>query len=362
MKKYLILAAMAVLTLASCAKTIHTARTTDRDVPIGFNTAVGVPTKTDITTAVYPTDGTFKVWALFLATNDFNIATNYSSSGSMFMNGVEMEYKGSGESNKYWAAKTGAYYWPKAGYLNFWAVSPATVSPTVAMQAASKSITVTDFTPGDIDPATTNDLLFSDIVANKSGTDYTGTNGDDTTTGNDTGFPDYWGVNILFHHALSRIEFQAKLGSNVNSNETIKLTNITVGSVLPTGTATISAVAPTSTYSAGDVSWAATGTAADLVLLNAATGALSGTAVPVGSARLIVPQTSTGKTITVTVQSTISGISATKDYTITLAAADHGGAWEWGKRYIYTITVDENEIHFDPAVVDWTGVNVDKTI
>lgn len=358
MKKIYILAAIALIAGVSCTKQVP-ADNNSPDLALSFNAVTGVQTKADITSANYPTTQDFDVWAVYTGDTDFAIAT---SGGEMFMSGIEQEYKA---DKKAWGTKTGAYYWPKAGKLTFWAVSPTGVSPTVGLTNATKTITKSDWAITNVDPDSNNDLMFSDIVANKTADDYKGHGVDDTNTTNDTGFDDYQGVNILFHHALSRIEFKAQRGSRVNTIEKLYLTNITVSNGLSTGTLTVTPTAvlsegtPTSNFTAGDdkVVWSGQATPLDLTPLTSQTTELTTTPVVVGSDRLVIPQESTGVTFTVTVKSKIGDVEATKDYTYVLGSA-HDGAWKWGKKYIYTLILNEDDIYFDPKVVDWDPVNI----
>lgn len=360
MKKIYILAAIALVAGVSCTKQVP-ADNNSPDLALSFNAVTGVQTKADITSANYPTTQDFDVWAVYTGDTDFAIGT---SGGEMFMSGVEQEYKADKNA---WGTKTGAYYWPKAGKLTFWAVSPTGVSPTVNLTGATKTITKSGWTIDDIVPDSANDLMFSDIVANKTIDDYKGHGVDDTTPANDTDFEDYQGVNILFHHALSRIEFKAQRGDRVNGSEKLYLTNITVSGGLSSGTMTVTPTAvlgegstPTSNFSAGDVHvvWSNQETALSLIPLNSETAELTTTPVVVGTDRLVIPQTTNGVvSFTVTVKSTIGSVSATKTYTYSLGGA-HSGKWEWGKKYIYTLILNEDDIYFDPKVVDWDPVNI----
>ena len=361
MKKLTILAVLVLAAGASCTKQVPVTNNSP-DLPLSFNAVTGVQTKADINSAVYPTSSSFDVWALYTGSTDFSYNTAYTegTDASMFMSGVAQTY----DAN-YNAWKNAGYYWPKAGKLTFWAVSPTAASPTVDLLSASKTITKSGWTLTDAAADEAKDLMFSDIVANKQASDYQGNGVDDTTPANDGGFTDYQGVNILFHHALSRIEFKAKKGTRVNTNENLSITNITVSGAKSVGTMTVTAPGvltegtPTSAFAAGDanVVWGSLSTPLALTPVTSETAALTTDAATVGTARLVIPQTTNGVvSFTVTVKSTINNVSATKDYTYNLLDA-HSGVWEWGKKYIYTLVLNEDNIYFDPKVVDWTSVD-----
>ena len=357
MKKLTILAVLVLVAGASCTKQVPVTNNSP-DLPISFNAVTGVRTKADINSAVYPTNASFDVWAVYTGDADFAYNT---AGGEVFMNGVAQSYNADKNA---WASAT-PYYWPKAGKLSFWAVHPSGQSPTVSLTGASKTITKTGWTLTNAEPDGAKDLMFSDIVANKTADDYKGHGVDDATTGNDTGFGDYQGVNILFHHALSRIEFKAKKGNQVNTNETLTITNITVNGAKSVGNVTVTAPGilaegtPTSAFSAADanVVWDNQATPLALTPLTSESAALTTTAEIMGTDRLVIPQVTNGNvSFTVTVKSTIGSVSATKNYTYNLLGA-HEGAWKWGKKYIYTLVLNEDGIYFDPAVVDWDSVN-----
>lgn len=362
MKKIYFLAAIVLVAGISCTKQVPVAQTSQEGVQVTFNAVTGVRTKADINSAVYPTSASFDVWAVYTGAEDFVYNKAYSASdATMFMSGVAQTYN---EDMNAWANAT-PYYWPKAGKLSFWAVHPTGQTPTVNMLAASKTIAKTGWTLTNADPDAAKDLMFSDIVANKTASDYKGNGVDDTTPGNDTGFDNYQGVNILFHHALSRIEFKAKKGTRVNAGETLKITNITVSGAKSVGDVTVTAPGvltegtPTSAFAAADanVVWGNQATPLALTPLTSESAALTTEAAVMGSDRLVIPQTTNGVvSFTVTVKSTIGSVSATQDYTYQLGTA-HEGAWKWGKKYIYTLVLNEDEIYFDPAVVDWVDVN-----
>ena len=362
MKKIYFLAAIALVAGVSCTKQVPVAQTSQEGVQVTFNAVTGVRTKADINSAVYPTSASFDVWAVYTGDADFAYNGDYSASGAaMFMEGVAQSYDADKNA---WAPAT-PYYWPKAGKLSFWAVHPSAQSPTVNMLAASKTIAKTGWTITNAEPDAAKDLMFSDIVANKTASDYKGNGVDDTTAGNDAGFSDYQGVNILFHHALSRIEFKAKKGTRVNAGETLTLTNITVNGALSVGDVTVTAPGvltegtPTSAFAAADanVAWANQATALALTPLTSESAALTTDAAVMGTDRLVIPQATDGVvSFTVTVKSTIGGVSATKNYTYDLLDA-HDGEWKWGKKYIYTLVLNEDGIYFDPAVVNWSDVD-----
>ena len=360
MKKCLILAAVATLTLASCTKTIHKAHTTDRDVPIGFNTAVGVPTKSAITSALYPTDGTFKVWALYSSESfaDLDALTTGAADATktaVFIPGVAASHTGT-NPNDYWTTST-AYYWPKAGYLNFWAVSPSGFAATVSWTAG----TITG--PSDYAVTATNDVandvLFSAISANKQESNYTSGMPYDETS-NDAG--SYQGVDIKFYHALSLVDFQVKYGT-INGNETLKVTNISLIKPQTVGQLTVT---PTGfdSFAAGDgtVAWSSVLATTD-VLVGNSEQTLTDTYASYGSSVLVKPQTFTNggnALISVTVTSTIGGVVATTTHTINLYNATPDHVWAWGKHYTYKLNVTERQIIFDPYVTDWTSVAPDE--
>lgn len=166
-------------------------------------------TKAQTNTAVgpaYNTAESFKVFAAYSAAKPFTPAEPSSYTNYWDASGLTCSY------NSYyrgWVPAT-TYYWPRTGYLNFWAYSPADgFAPTFSW---TDGFTYNSFeNPG---AGLQYDLLYSDRVTDCQRSDYTITDGGSYDDDPDLVYI-YKGVNLYFHHALSLVEVQAisSLGS-----------------------------------------------------------------------------------------------------------------------------------------------------
>lgn len=253
--------------------------------------------------------------------------------------GVAMKY----DSNvNGWAPSDGTeYYWPKNGSLTFYAYSPAdyeTWKPAIEdeqMQAVGVNI------PAE---AANVDLMYSELAKDKTEVDrIEGNNGN-------TGV-EYYGVELRFKHALSSIQFKAKLSRGYNAS--IVLNKIELKQA----------------KSQGSFSWALNSAAApvwntdvpvDYTVVSDAAQSVTETAAAVTGAKpmILLPQTLAG--VTAEVSYTVDGREFKSE--IKLADWKHGEQdtpeWQSGKRYIYTIIFSLNTIYFDPTVANWDTIDV----
>ena len=387
MKKTIILAAVACVALASCVKNERIADSpTTGDVQISFNALTHKATKADegsITGATYPVDEKFDVWAVFsqnnLAFTDLATASNYSDFiGAGGGAGAAFASAGTATDGIYWKGDGTAYYWPRAGKLSFVAFSPASVDPTYTW-------TTKTFAKAGYTVSQSKDLMYSDITPNKTRNDYTVNNPvlpyDDNPAAGDTDFDDYKGVNILFHHAQSLVQFKV-IKENTAPNETITVTDISL--VNPYTTADLAVTY--SGFNAATAAWSNhTDETANVVFTTGQTvvvPTVPGPAVNVPASAgdpasgtttndfIVLPQplnhTAPNKVqVAVTFTSTVGSVtSSPTTLNINLsdgqisAAGDHT-EWAPNKRYIYTIKFVGTEIILDPKVVVYdTDVNV----
>ncbi len=397
MKKIYILAAIALVAGVSCTKQVPEANNSP-DSLIAFSPITNKnATKAIIQGNLYPTSDNFYVWAVYSGDTDLtfdNVATTSNWTNFMGVSGntgVLVSYN----SNGYWAPTT-PYYWPKAGNLSFKAVSPASMS-TATYNWATKtlsyasSVTVT----GD---ETQDDIMFSDVTYNKSEEDYNHSyttptypyiekpyDDDNNQSGALAGGKSnhaYNGVDILFHHTLAQIQFKVKKHSecNVGTVETIKVKSIVVSGAKNTGSALSIVENPAQTYT---INWGSlSGNATYSFRSNNAAGvtvpenSAAAASIPLNATdastaeygAIVMPQTLGDDVLaTVTFTSTIGGITAEDSKIVklnTLKKSDNSvvAAWQPNKKYIYTLYFKENEIIFDPAVVDYdTPIDVDHT-
>ena len=164
----LILAAAAVLALASCTKAkFETEYSHDNE--IGFNAVASMATKANnaiISGTTYADDNTFKVWGWQSAKTetegyftDINDGAN-----SNFMTGLVISKNDGWDHARdlAWRNAEHYYYWPFTGKIGFLAIHPSTVSPTTATwDDAHKQAqaTINDYTISSSN--ITTDLMFA---------------------------------------------------------------------------------------------------------------------------------------------------------------------------------------------------------
>lgn len=342
MKKFFFLAAMAGAALVSCVSNEpEVTRQADQKITFAAPLVSGITrAHTGEITNPYPTDEAFTVFAKFYRST----FTNWTA-GDWYMGtadgGVVATYN---LSLSGWAPSGTEYYWPKDGYLTFYAYSPADydtwkpgITASEQMQAAGVTIPNT---------AANVDLMYSELAKDKQAND-------NITENNGTG--EYYGVELKFKHALSSIQFKVKL-SRKYDDAVIKLNKIELLQAKSVGTFSWgldSDVVP---------AWVSLASPLDYTVVSDVEQIVStvDTAEPVAAAvpMILLPQLLTDVYAKVTY--TINGFEFEKP--ILLSTLKHGeqtnAEWQPGKRYIYTITFSLEKIYFDPSVADWDTVNV----
>lgn len=232
MKKLTILAVLALVAGASCTKSIPVSNNSP-DASITFSPLAGSnTTKAQVYGEIpttYNTSEKFQAYAFF--TRALHGTTNpqdnaiAAADGSEFFpaTGVECVYNG-GAGQNYWEPST-AYYWPKAGYLHFHAISPSAFTKTTLTHLWASGYTITGYVAPQYTDANTAealtddnqiDLLYSDFVFDKQRSGYdpqTGVPYDDHSGD----AASYNGVDLVFRHALSTIKFKVKTDDNYQS-------------------------------------------------------------------------------------------------------------------------------------------------
>ena len=187
MKKYFILAAISLVTLAACSK-IEVSNT-EPDKAVSFMVAnYVVKTKAE---SAFDTDKTFKTSAWFHP---------LSGDAQTFMSAETIKWQSSRDP-KQWASDR-LYFWPKTGYVNFfsWAGIPEpTVTEGVAKYgdaSASTYITI----------GTTDDAMLANGAYRYSSDNY------NANVYNEISYEsvDVKGVPTLFHHLLAKVTFVVK--------------------------------------------------------------------------------------------------------------------------------------------------------
>ena len=380
MKKFLFWTALASVALTGCVKNdVEPNPSLGQDVEITFNQpVVGKVTKAhigEIKDAQYPTTESFIVhaWA-------HKESFNQDTSLVVYIDQQEVEYfdgaglTGADGDN----ATTGGtfrinppYYWPKTHYLTFSAFSPAKLKDNPTYADTTKidlvnGITLTNVkTPTDIDDH--YDLLYSDRVYDQRERSYTHANNY------------YYGVDVLFNHALASVNVQAKWAKDYNygipdSLNKIVITDIHFENVCFQATFNENVGgnrALVNSANRNNATWNNPSNPQSISIKadNTNNLTLNTTAQTFGVPALFIPQALTvGGNTKLVVDYTITntgGVELNETITFDLSAIeftndnDADYVWEIGKRYTYTLTFGLNEIHLAPYVDSWDPVDAD---
>ena len=230
MKKLMILAAIAALTLASCAKIENSAPTKATAVPIGFSKYTPrALTKADATYASSTTLVNGKVFGVYSYATANGTAFTTSATGTNFMNGVEVTYGTGGDSDETKNTYSPLRYWPSGDspdWLTFWAYYPVQANNGITYTVPDGSNGVGTYAfAANATAATMVDFMVSDVV-------------NDKIYGTATG--DHVAVNgvvpLTFRHQLTKVQFKFKTTSLTNT--TVKLVEAKLHNIKTTGTLT----------------------------------------------------------------------------------------------------------------------------
>lgn len=380
MKKYIFLAATALLAMCACTKNEVTALP---DQEISFQVANYMSqTKANVAFDQKLTFGTY-AWQNPLP----------AGKAPMFMNNQEIGYSGS-----VWKATDKVYYWPKTGGVDFISYAPYAGTPWLTVTSSKLSASVSAL-------AADADYLYADKAVGYS------SNVDQIKDNVESGLT---GVPTLFHHALAQVGakvYAAKLfdGETLAKSDVrweIKVVSASLNKVADAGELSMN-LAPSSsangqivnwvlptnevwsttayrksyTFAAPDVTAITPAEAHDLLAYTSVvpqtfvaepTPTTDGTQVK-ETPEEVIP---TGQYISITVEvksynkknaedSGITNLYSTETYTKNIpltAMTSNGGAnvsWKMNYRYLYYICIDPSSqvaITFDPAVTAWTEV------
>lgn len=250
------------------------------------------------------------------------------------------------------------YYWPKQGSLTFMAYSPADHTTWKPAIAGTPEVLKAD---GVIISNGNRDMLYSELIKNKVGSDNPGANA-------------YNGVDILFRHALSSIKFKVCLATDLGENTIITLKAIQLQHVHQNGNFSWDLNVD------HDPEWTNTNTNNEYVItpVTGANQVLTETPTDVANAQpcIMMPQTlvhggTDGNVVAVikyditnTDESGVVVSTISQERTVDLSNLDYGegqginAKWLPGKRYIYTVNAGLNRITFAPVVEDWVDQEV----
>lgn len=337
MKKSLVLMALAGVALASCVNDLaDVAQNEQKKALIGFQSPVIYQNATsryvagEIDGTTYPKTESFMVAARTTAADWL--------SGTEYWPGFEEVSYVSAQNG--WKTSTD-YYWPTTP-LSFVAYSPAEL-PAGTLAGVTYTNAGWNFDDFVVPTEHTKkiDLLYSDLITGQ------------TSNGSNGG---YYGVPVVFKHALSSIHFNVVKAGTVT--EDVTLESITISGVKNKGDfdgTKWTAAADVVTYTPYNV------TGGDLVFTTPDPAAVGDDD---DNSLLLMPQALSGVTMVVTyyvngVQKTTSPIKL--DELTKTGTDDLIAEWEPGYRYTYILNYSalaEDLIYFAPSVTDWTDVSL----
>ena len=367
MKKYLILAACALVASVACTKS----ETAEPQREIAFQVAKGhAQTKAD--GSVYDTVVPFGTYAWFNNTNEFMINEQVGYTASV------------------WKTVDHTFYWPKTGSISFISYSPfaGTSNTAGSVPTVEKNkITYTGVTAGS------TDLMYADRATCSSNVN--------EVTDSDSADSGFSGVPTIFRHALAKVSFKVMANflewdDASNSSHTVwevTLKNFKISGFKNTGNCELNLNADgkswdkpvTAVGSDNYYVWTNLSGATAEQELVASDLVLTTTPQDIAPADgFVIPQILEDNAqivhITAHIKTTLSNgkvIEEDFDKDIDIKGISSLKAWQMNQNIIYTIKFkptssdvanphnDDPEdviITFDPAVADWETVNTTATI
>lgn len=366
--KRIILAIAAITAIAACTKSEVTYEAPGE---IGFNVVAGNITKAPATGTAMPVGLNMYVNAYVHAdANPEEDGIQFPDAPDYINNGEFTKKTNQVKSTNVWGGVVTPYYWPNeqklhfSGYSksgNFLSVEAGQPTPSASYQPSTDKLTITNYTPGESTGLGANDLMWFPSTIHSKPLGY----------GKEEGkFPDY--VEVKMYHTCSWLTFRiqgdkttGKTGSSY-AITSLKINGIDlVADVTCTGNGTdlVNQVKwsvdqnPKGEYqvtvNGGSVSLAETfESESKKNPKNVETG-VTGTS---GGNVVVIPQIPGTIDITWTYES--SAVQPVNDSAkgLSLKLNDNNTlAWEPGKHYVYTITLNANEILIAPTPVDWSN-------
>ena len=386
MKKYYILAAVALVASAACTK-VEVDNTPNKK--IAFEVASYVPQTKATEGGSMLSEGLYS----FVTNAWFTPAATSGSTVQHFMddvsifpyNGTTKITSGAIQPTK-WAPEYD-YFWPKTGSINFFSyASKNSITPSSVGDDVYGAKIVFGTADGTAYTVVSDDnILVADAVYRATA------NTNDITVTGETGTPS--GVPTLFRHVLAKLQMTFSLETNtatVNTDYVVSITSASLASVANKGVLTLTTSAPdgtamaTNTWSNNNTSkpkvgWVNKNSSNEMygtenltlltpsLTLTHATTSTAGTVGNLLALRTVMPQSLSDDlvlSITYRVQAK-HGDSAYSDENITVTKKLNTIAalqdWEMNKIITYNVKINPvtTEVYFDPAVLAWTSEEKD---
>ena len=380
MKKFFIFAAAACVAFASCVKNEGPVAPAEDLQEISFASPVLSPNVKSASEFCndFPTDVKIGVWAYYYVdgTNS-ELDASYTTfvKGTLYMGkdqgGLPVQYYDGAVDSlgshrpivQTWKHATNKYYWPKNGSLTFTAYAPYNATNAAKANTTDSGVTFSNYVVPTT-PSQQEDLLYSERAYNKKAIDADpGLNGT------------YEGVSLVFKHALSSVHFKLKAAADYSTTtlivKKIELLNVAsqasfdqnlADANLATSTAGVwTGFAENKTY-AVDLPSVNGITLSSTDVLYARNGQTTAPAAADGRQAtdlILIPQELDAIKLRVTFTLQNDQMAAPIQQVITKdILTPNVDEWIEGCRYLYTISVDLDEIYFEPSVTPWDNVEV----
>lgn len=344
MKRFF-LAALAIAAIASCTKN-EVVSPENQSQEITFQTVVGPATKAlDATQEKFDEGNKFYSYAFFLPQGkDWD---TYFASANKYITGSLIEDTNLTPDAYSWKNASATYYWPKQGYLTFFAWTDNTPNPTLS--GSSTYILCENNTGIQVLNYSVTDNQNKDMMVAAIAKDKTANQNEYLTSG----------VPTLFSHILSNLTFKVKTDLDYSASASFALKSLTLKNVYVDGDYTQGSPNPSTTFWNNHTTTAAslpvyTNDTGFPVTLNSADNVLEPAS---GNYYIVMPQTFDTVTPTIevvyTIETNYTGTPVVETVTVEKDLKTIYTEWEPGKRHELTISLSLSEILWDPATLDW---------
>lgn len=350
-----------LLALTGCIETVPDCLP-EVEVPVTFPSPVVEPTVKAADGplgTIYSTQESFGVFALY-----HQGAFNGWTSGSIYIDGAEFSYDASindsSEGSGAWISSP-SYYWPNTGKMTFAAWSPYRAKDySTSLSYGADGLTISGFHNSD-ETGRQFDLMYSDRAIDRTKDSHAGT----STT--------YDGVDIVFHHALSAVIFQAR--SSITTSK-IRVSKIVLYDIVRSGDFSEGTDETDPSVYSSSPSWTLLSSdkyTEDSPLVVYSDNSVSESNVlpsdaassyPVGCV-MPLPQAINAAKLKVyyTVQIGTSDPVPTVSQPVDIGTSVVSGgsevinSWQMGKKYIYTLVLGAQKISFDVDLQTWQNAD-----
>lgn len=313
MKGNLTIVVVLSLMFSGCVSNNNWGGTEQTEIKMG---AVGkMANKAIVEGAVFPDGFDFTVYGFY--TTD-----SFATTPSQF----EMYDVDCTKQGDYYKNDSQSYYWPWFGEVGFYAVSPASLTPTLNWDTG---VMLTNYTVVDAEDV---DVM---IAYNK-------------------GSNQVAALNMVFFHALSQVEVLANT-KEAYTNVSIAITDITFKNIDVVATCIYKELSPNNTIANPSIIWVGNADSKDSEVYSNEDQTVvydNSVAQPYGTGIVVIPQEmdpasviSIGYTLTQN-GNTING----------RVDAPINTNWNAGYKYVYTIIFALDKISFDPSAMEWVTV------